>query len=72
MQKRLLVAVFVLLLIPGMVQAGWLWGPSNYTECVAKYVAPAKCKRAAYMLNSTCIMEYEEKKDSWSWQAFYR
>jgi hypothetical protein len=50
--------------------AGW-FGPSNYSECVEKYVKGAKSNRAAVILNYTCRMEFDQQKRSTDWKNYY-
>lgn len=63
-------AIFCLCLMPPVANAGW-FGPSNYSECVEKYVKKAKCNRAAIILAITCRMQFDENKQSSEWGKYY-
>ena len=48
-----------------------LFGPSSFSECVEKYVTKTKSNRAALILNHTCRMEFDQKKQSSDWKEYY-
>lgn len=50
--------------------AGW-FGPSDFSECAEKYVKRAKSNRAAVILNYTCRMQFDQKKQSSEWKSYF-
>ncbi len=69
-KKVQLAFVFLMMLISNSAFAGWFY-PSDYPECVDKYVSKAKSERAAIILRSTCDMEFKQNKNSDEWKEFY-
>ena len=69
--RKLILVIAMIVFSGGAANAGWLWGPSNYSECVIKYAGPAKCIKAARALCLSCRMEYQEGLDSNRWKSFY-
>jgi len=57
-------------LISPSAHAVW-FSPSNYSECVEKYVKPSKSKRAAAILNHTCRQQFTENIQSSDWEKYY-
>jgi hypothetical protein len=57
-------------LIPSACLAGW-FGPSNFSECVEKYVKQAKSNHAALILGHTCRMQLNQNKQSSEWESYY-
>ena len=51
-----------IILTPFCAIAGF-FGPSSYSDCVEKYVKGAKCDNAVFILNRTCIMQFDENKN---------
>ena len=50
--------------------AGW-FSPSNYSECVEKYVKQSKSNRAAIILSRTCRQEFTDDVQSSDWKKYY-
>lgn len=64
-------AIFICFsLISPAALAGW-FGPSDFSGCVEKYVKRAKSNRAAVILNYTCRMQFDQKKQSADWISYY-
>lgn len=68
----LVVSVFLVCFfsMPSTALAAW-FGPSDFSGCVEKYVKGVKSSRAAYILNSTCRMQFDQKKQSADWNSYY-
>ena len=60
-----------IILTPFCAIAGF-FGPSSYSDCVEKYVKVAKCDNSVFILNRTCIMQFDENKNSPDWKVYYK
>jgi hypothetical protein len=69
-KNRQLAIIFLMMLISKAVFAGWFY-PSDYPECVDKYVSKSKSERAAIILRNTCDKEFKQNQNSDEWKEFY-
>lgn len=69
---RLIISIALLFFISSTCDCfgGW-FGPSDFSGCVEKYVKPSKSHRAAVILNYTCRMQFDQKKQSAVWISYY-
>jgi hypothetical protein len=58
MKILLTIVLFVAFLIPNQVNAWWIFGPSNYDDCILKYQKEAKCEGATYLVNYSCNCKF--------------
>ena len=62
--RRLLsIAILFSFLIPCQVNAWWIFGPSNYDDCILKYQKEAKCKVASFWINISCECKFKPEHD---------